>query len=64
MRTYFGCLATKKGRPVLPERTDCRGVAAMKKFSAWIDAKPGRFQLVLAAHTMIVAAILLTTFQA
>jgi hypothetical protein len=36
----------------------------MKKFSAWIDAKPGRFQLVLAAHTMIVAAILLTTFQA
>ena len=39
------------------------GVAAMKRFSAWIDAKPGRFRLVLTAHSMIVAAILLTTFH-
>jgi hypothetical protein len=39
------------------------GVAAMKRFSAWIDAKPGRFRLVLTAHSIIVAAILLTTFH-
>jgi hypothetical protein len=35
----------------------------MERFSAWIDAKPGRFQLVLAAHSMIVAAILLGTLH-
>ena len=39
------------------------GISAVERFSAWIDAKPGRFRLVLAAHSMIVAAILLTTFH-
>ena len=64
-RTYFGCLATKKGRPVLPERPRIivGGLAVMETFSAWIDAKPGRLRLLLAAHSMVVAAILLTTFN-